>query len=83
MRTMTVGLMADPGLPEKLARSVAEDLPRALSEHSGPDVSWEVEASRETPPLTFQGKSRCGTVVEAILGRYAWASSSRATSCNP
>lgn len=30
MRTMTVGLMADPGLPEKLARSVAEDLPRAL-----------------------------------------------------
>lgn len=39
VRTTVVGIMADPGLPEKVAREVAEDLPRALSEGSGTDIS--------------------------------------------
>ncbi len=55
MRTLTLGVLADPGLPEKVARRVAEDLPRALAEHTGPAASWVVEVSRETLPLTADG----------------------------
>lgn len=72
MRTTTVGIMADPGLPEKVAREVAEDLPRALSEGSGTDIWWRVEVSQETLPLTAEGDipllDRSGPLRE----RYGW-----------
>ncbi|MFC4902159.1 hypothetical protein [Kocuria oceani] len=72
MRTTTVGIMADPGLPEKVARRVAEDLPGVLSERSGPDVSWEIEVSRETLPLTEEGAIPLLDRAEELRERYGW-----------
>lgn len=53
MQTLTVGLLADPGLPAKLAGAVADRLSRELSD--GAEVRWNVEVSRETLPLEPDG----------------------------
>jgi hypothetical protein len=62
-RTMRIGLMADPGVPERVAASVATELAgelaRELSNDSGakgPAVRWEVEVSRTTLPITAHGE---------------------------
>ncbi|MFF0903788.1 UNVERIFIED_CONTAM: hypothetical protein RF653_08935 [Kocuria sp. CPCC 205316] len=58
--TMRIGLMADPGLPEKVAESVAADLSRELSDDpgavGGAGVRWEVEVSSGALPLTLEGE---------------------------
>lgn len=72
MRMITVGIMADPGLPVKVAHRISEDLPRALSERSGPEVSWEVEVSRETLPLTAQGEIPLIDRARQLRERYGW-----------
>lgn len=72
MQTLTVGVLADPGLPEKVARRVAEDLPRALPEHTGSDVSWEVEVSRETLPLTADGDIPLLDKAGELRDEYDW-----------
>ena len=55
MRALTVGLMADPGLPETVARAVAGDLARELGQVADAGARWNVEVSRETLPLTRDG----------------------------
>jgi hypothetical protein len=57
VRTLTVGVLADPGLPEKVARSVTDELPRELADQSTSDarVRWDVEVNPETLPLTAEG----------------------------
>ncbi|MFE7631569.1 hypothetical protein [Kocuria sp. NPDC057446] len=58
--TMRIGLMADPGLPEKVAASVAADVSRELSDDpravGGAGVQWEVEVSAGALPLTLEGE---------------------------
>lgn len=54
-RTVSIGLIADPGLPEALADSVAEHLRQDLSGHLDSSVEWKVEVSEETLPLTADG----------------------------
>ncbi|MUN64798.1 hypothetical protein GMA12_16905 [Kocuria sediminis] len=54
-RAVTIGVMADPGLPEKVAGVVAEDLERDLAEHIDARVQWRVESDRGTLPLTAEG----------------------------
>lgn len=39
---MTVGLLADPGLPAEVVRDLVEDLPDALREHVSDEVGWKV-----------------------------------------
>ncbi|MFI7580174.1 hypothetical protein [Kocuria kalidii] len=72
MQTLTVGLMADPGLPDKVAHSVAEELPRTLSEHSGPDVTWEVEVNQETLPLTADGEIPLLDHADRLRDEHGW-----------
>ncbi|WP_157571288.1 MULTISPECIES: hypothetical protein [Kocuria] len=72
MQTLTVGVLADPGLPEKVAHRVAEDLPGALSQRTGPEVSWEVEVSRETLPLTPEGDIPILDKADALREAHGW-----------
>lgn len=72
MQTLTVGILADPGLPEKVAHRVAEDLPRALAEHVGDEVSWAVEVSRETLPLTADGNIPLLAMAGRLREEYGW-----------
>ncbi|GAA1757251.1 hypothetical protein [Kocuria aegyptia] len=57
MQTLTVGVLADPGLPEKVARSLTDGLFQDLTDQAEPGVGtrWVVEVSRETLPLTAEG----------------------------
>lgn len=58
-QTLTVGVMADPGLPGKTAHSIAVDLSRDLTDDAGAGVRWEVDVSQGALPLTPMGRSRC------------------------
>lgn len=49
-RSLTLGLVAAPEIPEKLANELAPELPELLREHIDDHVSWEVEVVRD--PLT-------------------------------
>lgn len=69
---MTVGLMADPGLPEKLARSVSSGLSRELSGGADAEVRWEVEVSRETLPLTQDGDIPLLDHAQQLRDGYGW-----------
>ncbi|MDO5368602.1 hypothetical protein [Kocuria sp.] len=54
---LTIGLMADPGLPEVVARSVASSVERDLNRlDSSESVEWRVDVSRETFPLTAENE---------------------------
>lgn len=56
-QTLTVGLLADPGLPEAVARSVAANVAHDLNKLSGSEpVEWAMDVSRETMPLTAQNE---------------------------
>jgi hypothetical protein len=58
-KSVTLGLVSAPDIPEKIARKLAEELPTLLSEHVDDRVSWEVEvvvdpltgSDREAPEL--------------------------------
>lgn len=53
-----LGLLADPGLPEKVARALTDGLSQDLAGEvpGGVRVRWVVEVSRETLPLTGDGE---------------------------
>jgi hypothetical protein len=53
-----LGLLADPGLPEKVARSLTDGLTQDLAGEApdGARIRWVVEVSRETLPLTTDGE---------------------------
>lgn len=56
-KTLTIGLMADPGLPEAVARSVSSYVERDLNRLNGSEpVEWSVDVSRDTLPLTSENE---------------------------
>lgn len=71
-RIVTIGVMADPGLPEKLARSLAEDLPRQLSRHVDSTVDWNVDIARGTLPLTEDGNIPLIAQAPRIKDDHRW-----------
>ncbi|MEX5261666.1 hypothetical protein [Kocuria sp. CPCC 205263] len=52
MQSLTVGVLADPGLPEKVARRVAEDLPRV---DDGEPLLCEVGAADAAALVSLPG----------------------------
>lgn len=72
MRALTVGLMADPGLPETVARAVARDLARELGRVVDADARWNVEVSRETLPLTREGDIPLLEHAAVLRNRRGW-----------
>lgn len=53
---MTIGLLADPGLPIRLAHSLGPGLERDLATYLDGKCTWRVEVSQETLPLTQDGE---------------------------
>lgn len=66
----TVGLMADPGLAEKVADRVSETLASRLTEKS--EERWSVETIQEQLPLDSEGMINLSDFAPAILDRYEW-----------
>lgn len=54
-RALLVGILADPGLPEATARSIAGGLAGELRSRVDSGCRWEVEAVRGALPLTEEG----------------------------
>ncbi len=54
-KTVTVGLMADPGLPLKLAERIATALPDLLENEIEDGVEWVVKAEENSLPLDAEG----------------------------
>ncbi|MFI7744493.1 hypothetical protein [Kocuria rhizosphaericola] len=74
MQTLTVGVLADAGLPEKVARALTEELPQDLADQAeaGSRVRWEVEVSQETLPLTAEGDIPLMDRAGELRERYGW-----------
>jgi hypothetical protein len=72
---MRIGLMADPGVPENVAASVAPELARELSNSSGeqgPVVRWEVEVSQTRLPINRQGEIPLMRQAHRIRSEQGW-----------
>lgn len=54
-RTLTVGLVADPGLPAEIAGRLVDELPAALAKEINSGVCWSVRLTCEALPLDEQG----------------------------
>jgi hypothetical protein len=74
-REIVIGLLADPGLAETLASSVAEDLPPAL-DRARPDgsaaVRWRVETVRGPVGLDSQGLLPMLRSGDRLRRRHHW-----------
>lgn len=64
--------MADPGLPEAVARSIAADLSRDLTADADADPRWEVEVSQQTLPLTREGSIPLLEHAQALRENHGW-----------
>ena len=71
-RPVTVGLIADPGLPERVAGRLVEDLGGALADEVDGSVDWRVEVSRETLPLTSAGEIPLVQHAPRLLDAHGW-----------
>lgn len=71
-QTLTVGVMADPGLPGKTAHSIAVDLSRDLTDDAGAGVRWEVDVSQGALPLTRDGEIPLLDRAEALRDHHGW-----------
>lgn len=70
-----VGLMADPGLPETIARAIAKDLSTYLSENleaPSSEQAWEVQVARGTLPITGSGMVPLLEHAERIQKEQSW-----------
>lgn len=66
-----VGLMADPGVPQKIAQPVAGSLKRELADRIE-DVEWNVDVSSESFSLTPEGDIPFMHMAEDLRSRYEW-----------
>ncbi|WP_295018169.1 hypothetical protein [uncultured Micrococcus sp.] len=62
-----IGLIADPGVPWKLAQQVAETLPDRLAERREDRVRWRVEAHQQVLPVSAEGH----LILDGAAGRLA------------
>lgn len=65
-----VGLMADPGVPRKVAASIADDLSDDLTRELG--GLWRVEVNEETIPLGPDGEIRLTEHAPRLLQQHSW-----------
>lgn len=72
MSTVIVGLVADPGLPEKIVRAVADDLTDQLKQETGPEEVWDVQISREPLPLDSEGEIPFLSLTQRLKNEKKW-----------
>jgi hypothetical protein len=70
-RTVTVGLIADPGLPERIAGRLVQELAADLGREVA-GTEWRIETSRETLPLTDAGDIPLITHAPRITAERGW-----------
>lgn len=68
--TATVGLMADPGVPRRVAVAIADDLADDLTRELG--GQWRVEVDQETLPLGPDGDIRLTEHAPRLLQQHEW-----------
>ncbi|MGN0099422.1 MAG: hypothetical protein ACI39C_00645 [Dietzia sp.] len=66
----TVGLMADPGVPRRIAVAIADDLAEDLGRELG--GRWRVEVDQETLPLGPEGEIRLTEHAPRLLRQHGW-----------
>ena len=66
----TVGLMADPGVPRRIAVAIADDLSDDLARELG--GRWRVEVDQETLPLGPDGEIRLTEHAPRLLQEHDW-----------
>lgn len=69
---VTIGLMADPGLPSALSREMEELLPRALEKRVDDSVQWRVEVVDEVLPLNREGSIDLSRRAEQLRAEHGW-----------
>jgi len=67
-----VGLVADPGLPLRLAEDVADSLPRVLSERLGGGIDWEVRVLKRALPVTGDGGMILPAAIHELAAEQGW-----------
>ena len=70
--TVTVGLIADPGLPEQVARRLQQDLAEDLASEIDETADWQIEVSSETLPLTADGEIPLVEHGPQLLEDHGW-----------
>lgn len=65
-----VGLMADPGVPRRIAVAIADDLADDLARELG--GRWRVEVDQETLPLGPEGEIRLTEHAPRLLQQHNW-----------
>ena len=67
-----IGIMADPGLPQKSLQSAADELAETLREEVDDTIDWRVDVSREAFSLTPDGDIPLMDEAEDLRRRYQW-----------
>ncbi|MFC7375081.1 hypothetical protein ACFQS2_10975 [Brachybacterium sp. GCM10030267] len=70
--TPILGLCADPGVPERVAASIADDLTGQLFRKTG--LRWRVEVSEEALPLAPDGTIQLLEHAPRLLAEHGWES---------
>ena len=65
-----VGLMADPGVPRRVAAAIADDLADDLTRELG--GQWRVEVDEETLPLGPDGEIRLTEHAPRLFHQHSW-----------
>ncbi len=68
--SVTVGLMADPGMAEEVAKQIAEDLVTRLQDRTGD--TWQVETLAQELPLGPDGNVNLAEYAPGILEEHGW-----------
>ena len=71
-RTVIVGLIADPGLPERIADRLQENLADDLANEIDGSTDWQIEVSSETLPLTSRGEIPLAEQGPRLLEQHGW-----------
>lgn len=68
--TPTVGLLADPGIPDRVATHIADDLAERTSREAG--TRWQVEVSAEMLPLAPDGQIPLSEHAPELRREHGW-----------
>lgn len=72
MKTITLGLVADPGLPSDIAEDVIGDLTAVLEERVSDQVQWKVDLHSEALPLDGEGRLFIWKHSDRLKQEHGW-----------
>jgi len=70
-RGITIGLLADKGVPTQVAKALAQELPSSLQLALSSEIAWKVEYRSESLPLDEEGKIRMHDI-DKVRRRIGW-----------